>query len=367
MSRKLGFYILSHYSKYGLLLFALMTCSFCVCRYYQSGLVIRSSPSFYTANYFFVIRRNHTVSRSSLRNNQTQENNHVSVIITPPKVNSTIQNATYIAFSQVGSILRRTPLKVDQDFARRLRKAQRGDIFPLVNDIVVSKRNNSWAIYVIINNGNTNNRYRYVSSTNVELFIGNKSYRNIFPQSPKRFLRVLKYKVDSLPTTGKLTLHDHFTSHLYPDLPYVALSIQPKRRIAVCAYISNYNSINEIKSLLAFYLLQKIDAVILYCAVNYKRFREAFDLEIRSGFVILYEYPWPLKNTFGSVQYSVQGSHINSCFYRHRDYFQYIISQDVDEYFYSEKYPYDLNKAAQELFMLYPDKGVLIVCRSGKA
>ena len=107
--------------------------------------------------------------------------------------------------------------------------------------------------------------------------------------------------------------------------------------------------------------LQKVDAVILYCAINYQIFWKALRMEIQSGFVYLYEFPWPLTRTFGGIQYSVQGSHINSCYYRHRDYFQYIISQDVDEYFYSETYPYDLFRAAQHAYSIYPNNSVLIV------
>ena len=135
----------------------------------------------------------------------------------------------------------------------------------------------------------------------------------------------------------------------------------PKRKLAICAYISNYNTINEIKSFLAYYILQKVDNVILYCAINCDIFRTALKKEIKSGYVILYEYPWPLTKKWKFTQLSIQGSHINSCYYRHRDYYKYIISQDVDEYFYSEQYPYDLYKAIQRIFTINPGKQTLAV------
>ena len=40
--------------------------------------------------------------------------------------------------------------------------------------------------------------------------------------------------------------------------------------------------------------------------------------------------------------------------YRHRDFYEYIISQDVDEYFYSEKYPFDLYHAIRDAYSLNP-------------
>ena len=70
--------------------------------------------------------------------------------------------------------------------------------------------------------------------------------------------------------------------------------------------------------------------------------------------MILYHYPWPLTKAYGLPQRSIQHSQINSCFYRHRDFYEYIISQDVDEYFYSEKYPFDLYHGIQRLFASSP-------------
>ena len=353
--------------KYSVLLFVVSAASFLSYRYFS--YILNGS---YTAKTFEFLPcssfRDHLseftpVQPWPITNNENQ----VSSTISSSGMSSTIQNSNSITPLQVRKLLHRKALSVDYNFARRLRQAQTNLTYPLVNDIVVSKRSNYWAVYVIINNGNTMNEFRFTSNTSVVLFIGNKSYENVFQEAPKRFLRVLKYEVDSLPAVGKLSLYDYNLTFSYNDLPYVALHNQPKRGIAVCAYISNYNSVNEIKSLLAFYLLQNVDAVILYCAANYKLFREAFQMEIESGYVYLYEYPWPLTRTFHGIQYSVQGSQINSCYYRHRDYFEYIISQDVDEYFYSEKYPRDIYKAARIAFMLYPDAYVLIVSRCVEA
>ena len=256
----------------------------------------------------------------------------------------------------------KTKLQVDLNFAKTLREAQHNTEVPLVNDIVVSNHNDSWRVYVIINNGNTHNEsFRYYKSMNVTLEMNKKIYYNMFPECIIYNLRVLKYIVPEMKPSGKLTLVDHSRMIEYKDLPYQAIIKQPKRKVAVCAYISRYNFAAEIKSWLAFYLLQGIDTIIFYCSVNCDYFQNLLKKEIDIGYVILYEYYWPLTKRYGPIQLSVQGSQINSCYYRHREYFEYIISQDVDEYFYSELYPYNLYKAITKAFELFPDKLSLAV------
>ena len=251
----------------------------------------------------------------------------------------------------------KTKLQVDLNFAKTLREAQHNTEVPLVNDIVVSNHNDSWIVYVIINNGNTHNEsFRDYRSANVTLEIDKRIYYNKLSGCRLINLRVLKYIVPNMKPSGKLTLLDHSRMIEYKDLPYKSLVKQPKRKVAVCAYISNYNTAAEIKSFLAFYLLQGIDKIIFYCSIHCDYFQNLLKKEIDIGYVIVYEYYWPLTKRYGPIQLSVQGSQINSCYYRHREYFEYIISQDVDEYFYSELYPYDLYKAITKAFELSPDK-----------
>ena len=256
--------------------------------------------------------------------------------------------------------LQRPKLMVDYNFAIKLRQAQNNSDIPLVNDIIVSKRNNTWEVIVVINNGNavnaTKEEYR---SVDVELIVEHGNYRNIFKGVKDWHSRVLKYEVPTMPVSGTISLFDYSSNISYQHLPYRTLVYHPKRKIAICAYISNFNTINEIKSFLAYYILQRIDNIIFYCrSADLNYFRISLKNEIDSGFVILYEYPWPLPRGFVP---SLQVSQINSCYYRHRNYFEYIISQDVDEYFYSELYPYDLYSAIRRVYELNPDKRSLAV------
>ena len=168
--------------------------------------------------------------------------------------------------------------------------------------------------------------------------------------------------MNDLPPKGHISLLDSSTSFKYNDLPYQMISIpSKKKRIAICAYISSFNTIPEIKHLIAYYMIQHVDNLILYCAEPIDEFIKALHKSIESGFVILYHYPWPLTEAYGLSQRSVQTSQINSCFYRHRDFYEYIISQDVDEYFYSEKYPFDLYHAIRDAYSLNPSMDSLQV------
>ena len=259
------------------------------------------------------------------------------------------------------NILKRPKLVVDLNFAERLRDCQKNDSIPLVNDIIVKEQKQSWVIYVIINSLNALPIYRGISNMNVDLIYENHKYHNKFKVVKEHQIRLLKYVIKDLPLSGSITLIDHATSWEYLSLPYRVVPTQPKRKIAICAYISSYNSAHEIKFFLAYYLIQKVDTVIFYCAENFDFFFKLLKKEIENGYVILYNYPWPLTNALGKVQRSIQISQINSCYYRHQSFFEYIISIDLDEYLYSEILPYNLYHAIQFSFKLSPPKDDIAV------
>ena len=259
------------------------------------------------------------------------------------------------------SVLKRPKLVVDSKFAERLRLCQENDSLPLVNDIIVTEKRQFYEVFVIINSLNALSAYRGIINMNVDLFFGGRKYRNKLKVVKEHQIRLLKYIVHDLPTAGNFSLVDHATSSEYKSLPFRVVPLQPRKRIAICAYISSYNSVDEIKFFLAFYLIQKVDTVIFYCAESYDYFYKALEKEIENGYVILYNYPWPLSDEFERKQRSIQISQINSCYYRHRSFFEYIISIDVDEFMYSELLPDDLYQAITFSFKLSPPKDDIAV------
>lgn len=259
------------------------------------------------------------------------------------------------------NVFKKHRLAVDLKFAERLRSSQKNDSLPLVTDIIVTEQKQSWVVYVIINSLNALPSYRGITNMNVDLICGNRTYHNKFKVMKEHQIRLLKYVVSDLPPSGTFTLFDHATSWEYSSLPFRVVPLQPKRRMAICAYLSSYNTVNEIRFFLAFYFIQKVDTVIFYCPDKYDYFSRLLKKEIESGYVILYNYPWPLSNDFGKIQNSLQISQINSCYYRHRSFYEYIISIDMDEYLYSELLPNDLYHAILNSFRVYPPKDDIAV------
>ena len=299
--------------------------------------------------------RNESISIGSNDNTTMIQIDNHSINQNDKKGNGNTNNSIINKTNVVSTIPKNDKIWIDSKFAERLRQAQKNDSVALVNDIIVTKKKNLYSICIILNNGNTKGELIYNNDVNVILYVRNRTYKNRFKPFRKYHMRLLKYEVNDLPPKGHISLLDSSTSFRYNDLPYQIIPIpSKKKRIAICAYISSFNTIPEIKHWIAYYMVQHVDNLILYCAEPIDKFIKALHKSIESGFVILYHYPWPLTHAYGPIQRSVQMSQINSCFYRHRDFYEYIISQDVDEYFYSEKYPFDLYHAIRDLFISHP-------------
>ena len=84
------------------------------------------------------------------------------------------------------------------------------------------------------------------------------------------------------------------------------------------------------------------DGVMLYYAENISHIMSGLQKEVKSGFVRFFNFSWPLNKYHGYIQSSIQSAYINSCYYRNRHEFEYLIVLDVDEYLLSEKTPFNL-------------------------
>ena len=168
-------------SKYLLFLFMVSTCGFFSVRF--TGYELNTMLTQYTRELLhgMGIRDHQSVTikaspsnATTLKSNATILRSNATSTNAPQKPNVVTPYSGNLTFLQVKAMLEREALSVDYDFARRLRKAQTNANYPFVNDIVVSRRNNSWAVYVVINNGNVMNGRRYTSKMNVVLTVGNK-------------------------------------------------------------------------------------------------------------------------------------------------------------------------------------------------
>ena len=109
------------------------------------------------------------------------------------------------------------------------------------------------------------------------------------------------------------------------------VGVLPKRRksgIATCAYLSSYNSFYEAALFVQHSLACGVDKVILYegTPVDYLPVLK----QLYGNRLLLYRFTWPQFNRPYPQRLS-QISMMNSCYYRHKEQFNYTIMIDIDE------------------------------------
>ena len=109
------------------------------------------------------------------------------------------------------------------------------------------------------------------------------------------------------------------------------VGVLPKRRksgIATCAYLSSYNSFYEAALFVQHTLACGVDKVILYegTPVDYLPVLK----QLYGNRLLLYRFTWPQFNRPYPQRLS-QISMMNSCYYRHKEQFNYTIMIDIDE------------------------------------
>ena len=109
------------------------------------------------------------------------------------------------------------------------------------------------------------------------------------------------------------------------------VGVLPKRRksgIATCAYLSSYNSFYEAALFVQHTLACGVDKVILYegTPVDYLPVLK----QLYGNRLLLYRFTWPQYNRPYPQRLS-QISMMNSCYYRHKEQFNYTIMIDIDE------------------------------------
>ena len=109
------------------------------------------------------------------------------------------------------------------------------------------------------------------------------------------------------------------------------VGVLPKRRksgIATCAYLSSYNSFYEAALFIQHTLGCGVDKVILYegTPVDYLPVLK----QLYGNRLLLYRFTWPQFNRPYPQRLS-QISMMNSCYYRHKEQFNYTIMIDIDE------------------------------------
>lgn len=131
--------------------------------------------------------------------------------------------------------------------------------------------------------------------------------------------------------------------------------------LAVCSYISDYNTIPELRSWIAFQRVVNVSKIMFFQATPIPGFTEAFDHLIREGYVEVVDYTWPRLQNGMKMQDNNQQSQVNACFYRLKYRASAVVLCDVDEYVHSEKYPFDLPEVVRYTRRTHPEYDLVTV------
>ena len=224
-------------------------------------------------------------------------------------------------------------------------------------------------IYITINYQHMKNKTGQ-RSINYTLNFKSRIYNNIYATNnypagynQLKFI-IMDYTFYQNNDIISFTLKDHSNNRTYHDVKSCIL-IPPVNKLPLitCSYISDYNTIAELRSFIAFHRIQRVSKVVFYQATPIDGFEKAFEKLISSGYLIVIDFTWPRpKNVHRLPQETNQLAQINACYNRFRFLADALILCDVDEYIYSKQYPYNLPSALYYLVETYNSRNVFIVC-----
>ena len=219
---------------------------------------------------------------------------------------------------------------------------------PFLVNVDVYQLDEVLTFYLIINTMHLSS-YRKEGHFNFSLLFNKAEYPNLNQRNNKDVgYIVIKFEVpvNSSYQEGQLiefTLKDNQRFHKYENVKACIRYPNPDPLpLAICAYVSDYNSIDELRSWIAFYRIQKVSMVIFYVSVPMPELQTEFASLISSGFLRLVDFTWPRQIVGYPIQCSNQQSQMNSCFYHFKYEVQALIICDTDEYIYIYKFPFDL-------------------------
>ena len=230
---------------------------------------------------------------------------------------------------------------------------------PYVAD-AIAYMENEFFLYVVLNVQVNVPPYEYYSNGQYSVIYNGNTYNG--SRMATETCIVMKY---SLPIstimvgdTIEFTVENSVMNHTIHNCSAVVLSSKKKGGIASCSYLSNFNSMYEVIHFIAYTLLIGVDVVILYEATPVPY--ESALKQIFGKRVHLYSFTWPQRSNYSFPQRGSQLAQMNSCYYRNKHYFDYMIFIDVDEYLYFDNSNYTLRSIIQHFFSGYSEYGIQV-------
>lgn len=236
---------------------------------------------------------------------------------------------------------------------------------PIITDIFSTPKNGSMIIYAVYSALNLRSKQADVSSNNFTLVHGNTSVKNLIGvKAHVEALRDLKFILPYEVTESfYVDIIDYKRQFTYKHLFVEILREEKVGGIGVCAMVSDFNSIGEVKNWISWYKFQQLSNVMLYSIKPVPHIEKEIYPAISKGFVKYYQYQYPLnKYRQNKEQRSIQLAVINSCFFRHKHLYDGMLMIDVDEFVYSPTYPRDLQQALMNLLQHSRKDMFLVFC-----
>lgn len=253
------------------------------------------------------------------------------------------------------------------DYTSYLKNVTSDVLRPFILDISPYYTTKSLVMYITINTMHMRN-YNTQKSTKYEVIFEGNRYPNLYTMEDKNVgynqLKFVLHTTRSYEPYDIITfsLHDAKNRHTYSNLE-ACVRIPPatKHPLITCSYISDYNTIAELRAFVAFHRVQNVSMVVFYQATPIPGFKEAFAKMISSGYVAVVDFTWPRPFPYPHIQFNNQQGQMNSCFNHFRFDADAIIFCDVDEYIYSQRYPYHLPDVLGYTKTHYPKHNVFTV------
>ena len=215
---------------------------------------------------------------------------------------------------------------------------------PIITDIFAIPGVNKTVVYTMYNVLNLPKKQSYISYSNFTLLYQNQSFYNMIgAKTHVEAFRDLKFIIPYSINADYFyaTVFDKVRNLKFENMYIQVLKQKRIGGVAVCAMVSNYNTIGEVMSWISWYKLQNFSNVILYSIKPIPDMEITLAPAIQQGFLKYYQYQYPLNKRRKMEQRSIQLPVVNSCYYRHRNFYDTIAFIDVDEYIYSPINPFN--------------------------
>ena len=224
---------------------------------------------------------------------------------------------------------------------------------PYLTDVIAYHFPNETHVYVIMSIYNVPvDRRAEEIHQNYSLIFDGVTYNTLLPvNSSYPYHSIMKYilpfpfnirngiKVEPFYGSFVVTIVNKVQHRVYSNVHVCLRNRIVRRNTTLCAYVSDYNSMDELRHWSAYHLMMHIDKLVFYMGNNY------FDLDrmmkniTELGFLEIVNWVFP-KNVLEDgqpIQINHQYAQAASCFYRNKYASRYVLLFDTDEYMYINK------------------------------